>query len=79
MAFTLMMPIYGLWICKLLFTVLTPLTCRATWDSAVERGQEYVEGGKQAFRKAGRAAREFVDETTQTAEKTADEVMSRRS
>ena len=52
---------------------------RATWDSAVERGQEYVEGGKQAFRKAGRAAREFVDETTQTAEKTADEVMSRRS
>ena len=51
---------------------------RAMWDSAVERGQDYVEGGKQTFRKAGRAAREFVDETVQTAEKTAEEAASRR-
>jgi gas vesicle protein len=51
---------------------------RATWDTAVQRGQEYVEGGKQALRNAGRAAREFVDETTQKAERTADEAMSRR-
>ncbi len=45
---------------------------RAMWDTAVERGQEYVEGGKQAFRNAGRSTREFVDETAQTAQKTAD-------
>jgi gas vesicle protein len=51
---------------------------RAMWDSAVERGQDYVEGGKQTLRKAGRAAREFVDETVQTAEKTAEEAASRR-
>ncbi len=51
---------------------------RAAWDTAVERGQEYVEGGKQAFRNAGRAAREFVDETTQTVEKGAAEAVSRR-
>lgn len=51
---------------------------RAVWDSAVERGQDYVEGGKETLRKAGRAAREFVDETVQTAEKTAEEAASRR-
>ena len=51
---------------------------RAAWDTAVERGQEYVEGGKQAFRNAGRAAREFVDETTQKVEKGAAETVSRR-
>ena len=51
---------------------------RAAWDTAVERGQEYVEGGKQAFRNAGRAAREFVDETAQTVEKGAAEAVSRR-
>lgn len=51
---------------------------RAVWDSAVERGQEYVDGGKQALRKAGRAAREFVDETAQTAEKTVEDAASRR-
>ena len=51
---------------------------RAAWDSAVERGQEYVEGGKQTLRKAGRAARDFVDETMQTAEQTAEEATSRR-
>jgi gas vesicle protein len=51
---------------------------RAAWDTAVERGQEYVEGGKQALRNAGRAAREFADEATQTAEKGAAEAMSRR-
>ncbi|MCE3221995.1 MAG: hypothetical protein K0S58_175 [Nitrospira sp.] len=51
---------------------------RAAWDTAVERGQEYVEGGKQALRNAGRAAREFVDETAQTAEKAAAEATSRR-
>ena len=37
-----------------------------------------VEGGKQALRNAGRAAREFVDESTQTAEKAASEATSRR-
>ncbi len=51
---------------------------RAVWDTAVERGQEYVEGGKQTLRNAGRAARDFVDETMQTAEKTAAETVSRR-
>jgi gas vesicle protein len=51
---------------------------RAVWDTAIERGQEYVEGGKQALRNAGRAAREFVDESTQTAEKAASEATSRR-
>jgi gas vesicle protein len=51
---------------------------RAVWDQAVERGQEYVESGKQAFRNAGRSAREFVDETAQTAEKAASEATSRR-
>lgn len=51
---------------------------RAVWDSAVERGQEYVEGGKHTLRKAGRAAREFVDESVQTAEKTTEEAASRR-
>ncbi len=51
---------------------------RAAWDSAMERGQEYVEGGKQTLRKAGRAAREFVDETIQTAQNSAEEAASRR-
>lgn len=51
---------------------------RAVWDTAVERGQAYVEGGKQALRHAGRAAREFVDETAQMAEKTAADAASRR-
>ncbi|GMV51612.1 MAG: hypothetical protein NBKEAIPA_01475 [Nitrospirae bacterium] len=51
---------------------------RAAWDRAVERGQEYVEGGKQTLRKAGQAAREFVDETVQSAEKTVEEASSRR-
>src|SRR5688500_10153895 len=51
---------------------------RAVWDKTVERGQEYVEGGKQALRNAGRAAREFVDESAQTAEKAASEATSRR-
>ena len=51
---------------------------RAVWDQAIERGQEYVEGGKQALRNAGRSAREFVDEAKQTAEKTASEATSRR-
>lgn len=52
---------------------------RAAWDNAVERGQEYVDGGKQTLRKAGRAAREFAEETAQTAEKTMDEAVSRRT
>lgn len=51
---------------------------RAAWDSAMERGQDYVEGGKQTLRKAGRAAREFVDETIQTAQNSAEEAASRR-
>jgi len=51
---------------------------RAAWDSAMERGQDYVEGGKQTLRKAGRAAREFVDETIQTTQNSAEEAASRR-
>ena len=58
---------------------------RAVWDSAMERGQEYmqrgqeyVESGKQALRNAGRRAREFADESVQTAEKPASEAASRR-
>ena len=45
----------------------------------MDRGQEYVEGGKQTLRNAGRAAREFVDETVQTAEKTVGEAASLRA
>ena len=58
---------------------------RAVWDSAMERGQEYmergqeyVEGGRQALRNAGRAAREFVDDSMQTAEKAGSEATSKR-
>ncbi len=50
---------------------------RAAWDNVVERGQEYVEGGKQAIRNAGRSAREFVDKGAETAEKVASEATSR--
>ena len=52
---------------------------RAAWDQAVERSQEYVEGGKQTLRKAGQAAREFVDDTVQSAQHTMEETTSRRS
>ena len=52
---------------------------RAAWDHAVDRGQEYVAGGKQTLRNARRAAREFVEETVQTAEKTVGEAASRRA
>ena len=52
---------------------------RAAWDHAVDRGQEYVECGKQTLRNAGRAGPEFVDGTVQTAEKTVGEAASRRA
>lgn len=51
---------------------------RAAWDTAVERGQEYVEGGKQALRNAGRSARDSAENIAQTAEKAATEAASRR-
>lgn len=51
---------------------------RAAWDTAVERGQEYVEEGKQALRNAGRSARESAENMAQTAEKGVNEAASRR-
>jgi hypothetical protein len=44
----------------------------------VERGQEYVEEGKQAMRNAGRSARESAENMAQTAEKGMNEATSRR-
>ena len=52
---------------------------RAAWDHAVDRGQVYVVGGKQSRRTAGRAARELVVATVQTAVKTVGEAASRRA
>ncbi len=33
---------------------------REGWDTAVERGKDYVERGKETMREAGRTAREYV-------------------
>lgn len=52
---------------------------RASWDQAVERGQEYVATGKQTLRQAGRAAREFVDEKVETAKQSVEEASSTRA
>jgi len=34
---------------------------REAWDTAVERGKEYMETGRQAMSEAGRTAREYVE------------------
>ena len=34
---------------------------REAWDTAVERGKEYMETGRQAMSEAGRSAREYVE------------------
>ena len=34
---------------------------REVWDTAVERGKDYLESGKETMRDAGRTAREYVE------------------
>lgn len=51
---------------------------RAAWDQAVERGQEYVASGKQTMRQAGRAAREFVDDTVAATKQSLEKTTSTR-
>jgi gas vesicle protein len=34
---------------------------REAWDTAVERGKDYVESGKETMREAGRTAREYME------------------
>jgi gas vesicle protein len=38
---------------------------REAWDTAVERGREYVETGHQAISETGRSAREYVETSKQ--------------
>ncbi len=51
---------------------------RAAWDQAMERGQDYMESGKQTLRQAGRAAREFVDDKVESARQSMEETTSTR-
>jgi gas vesicle protein len=34
---------------------------REAWDTAVERGKEYMERGQESLQQAGRSAREYMD------------------
>ncbi len=34
---------------------------REVWDTAVERGKDYLESGKETMREAGRTAREYAE------------------
>jgi gas vesicle protein len=40
---------------------------REAWDTAVERGKDYMETGKEAMRDAGKTAREYVETGKETA------------
>jgi gas vesicle protein len=46
---------------------------REAWDTAVERGKEYMETGKEAMRDAGRTAREYVETGKETVREAARE------
>ena len=51
---------------------------REVWDTAVERGKEYIETGKETMRDAGKTARDYMEsgkETMRDAGKTAREYM----
>ncbi len=39
---------------------------REAWDTAKERGKEYMEKGQEAVQQAGRAAREFTQSAQET-------------
>ena len=39
---------------------------REAWDTAVERGRDYVESGKETMREAGRTARDYMESGKET-------------
>jgi hypothetical protein len=47
-------------------------------DSTVERGQEFVEKGKESMREAGRQVKGFADAGKQAMNETKDELTSQR-
>jgi gas vesicle protein len=47
---------------------------REVWDTAVERGKDYLESGKETMREAGRTAREYVESGKETVKEAGREI-----
>jgi len=48
------------------------------WDTAVERGKEYMESGRQAVQEAGRSAREYMESGKETAREAGKQMSQNR-
>ena len=52
---------------------------REVWDTAVDRGKEYMETGKETMREAGKSAREYVESGKEAVREAGREASRNRS